>query len=362
MAESDAEKTEAPTPRRLAEARKDGNVARSTDLTAALVLFIAVIFIYFAGQQVFGGMRQYLTDYLSASHAKNFNPTRLSALGEMTYYGLYMFAVTIGPVLLAIFAISLVATVSQVGFLITSKPLQPNIGRLNPLKGVANLFNARAGVRLGMSLLKVLIITTLAILLIHLDLDAIVHMSSLAPRQAFLLTGQLVFSFAIKIIAVLLLLAIIDFAFQKWQRARELRMTKQEVKEEMKAMEGDPMIKQRRSQVAKQLAMQRLSQAVPTADVIVTNPTHFSIALKYDSDNMRAPTVVAKGADFMAMRIRQIANLHDIPIVERKPLARALFATCEIGDEIPAEHYAAVAEILAYVYRISSGSQQPAMA
>ena len=357
MAESDSEKTEAPTPRRLAEARKDGNVARSPDLTAALVLLAAVIFIYFAGQQVFGGMRKYLVDYLSAAHAQDANYARLSSLGEMMQYGLYMFAITIGPILLAIFAISLVATVSQVGFLVTTKPLEPNFGRMNPLKGITNLFNARAGVRLGMSLLKVFIITALASALIYMDLDAIIHISALAPRQSFILIGQLVFSFALKIVAILLLLAIIDFAFQKWQRARELRMTKQEVKEEMKAMEGDPMIKQRRSQVAKQLAMQRLSQAVPTADVIVTNPTHYAIALKYDSDNMRAPTVIAKGADFMAMRIRQIANLHDIPIVERKPLARALFANCEIGQEIPAEHYAAVAEILAYVYRISSSPQ-----
>ncbi|MCG8523422.1 MAG: flagellar biosynthesis protein FlhB, partial [Pseudomonadales bacterium] len=346
----------------LAEARKDGNVARSTDLTAALVLLVTIIFIYFAGRQVFGGMRQYLNDYLTAAHAVDNNPTRLTSLSEMIYYGLYMFASTIGPILLAIFAISLVATVSQVGFLITTKPLEPNIGRMNPLKGIANLFNARSGVRLSMSLLKVFFISVLAILLISMDLEAIIHMSGLTPRRSFPLIGQLIFSFSLKIVAVLLILAIIDFAFQKWQRARELRMSKQEVKEEMKAMEGDPMIKQRRAQVAKQLAMQRLSQAVPTADVIVTNPTHFAVALKYDSQNMRAPTVVAKGADFMAMRIRQIANLHDIPIVERKPLARALFSTCDIGHEIPAEHYAAVAEILAYVYRISEGAKQPALA
>ena len=129
-------------------------------------------------------------------------------------------------------------------------------------------------------------------------------------------------------------------------------MTKQEVKEEMRSMEGDPMVKQRRARVARQLAMQRTAQAVPNADVIVTNPTHYAIAIKYDSDTMRAPKVIAKGADFMAMRIRQIAALHEIPIVERKPLARALFAAVDIGQEVPAEHYAAIAEILAYVYRL----------
>ena len=361
MAESDSEKTEDPTPRRLSEARKDGNVARSPDLTAALVLLVGVVFIYMIGNRVFGGMRIYLHDYLSASHAVDNNPTRATDIVTMLNYGLYMFATSLGPILLAIFVISLVATVAQVGFLFTTKPLTPNFGRCNPLKGVANLFNARSAVRLGMSLSKVLVITLVAVVLIQIDLPEILYLGQLTPRQGMPFIGSLIFAFCLKLTAILLLLASIDFAFQRFQRTRELRMTKQEVKEEMKSMEGDPMIKQRRAQVARQLAMQRLSQDVPTADVIVTNPTHYAIALKYDSSEMRAPKVVAKGADFMAMRIRQIANMHDIPIVERKPLARALFAAVEVGQEIPSEHYAAVAEILAYVYRIS-GKKQPAMA
>ncbi len=164
---------------------------------------------------------------------------------------------------------------------------------------------------------------------------------------------ELVFLLAAKLTALLLVLALLDFSFQKMQHSRDLRMTKEEVKKEMKDMDGDPLMKQRRARVARQLALQRIASAVPNADVIVTNPTHFAIALKYDRGTMAAPRVVAKGQDFMAMRIRQLALQHGVPLVERKPLARALYAGVDIGQEVPPEHYTAVAEVLAYVYRLA---------
>ncbi|WP_432799472.1 flagellar biosynthesis protein FlhB [Poriferisphaera sp. WC338] len=356
MAENDAEKTEAPTPRRVQEARQDGNVARSPDLTAACILFAAVLLLYFMGNQVFGGMKVALQQQLSGAFAVDNNPAQPTDVGRLAQSSVYMLFRAVGPVLVCIFVISLVVTVVQVGFLLTPKPLQPKFSRISPIKGIANLFNARSAIKLMMSLLKVIIISAVAFVLIRADLIQILHIGELPPRQAILVMGYLLFKFAIIIAVILFVLALIDYAFQRWNHTRDLRMTKQEVKEEMKRMEGDPLVKQRRTQVARQLAMQRIAQAVPTADVIVTNPTHFAVALKYDSDDMRAPRVVAKGADYMAMRIRQIAATHDIPIVERKPLARALYNTVEIGQEIPSEHYAAVAEILAYVYRIGSGS------
>jgi flagellar biosynthetic protein FlhB len=181
----------------------------------------------------------------------------------------------------------------------------------------------------------------------------VLHIGELEVVQAFGAACELVYALAIKLAALLIVLAIIDYAFQRWKHEQDLKMSKQEVKEEMKRMEGDPLVKQRRARVARQLAMQRVAAAVPKADVVVTNPTHFAVALQYDTKSMRAPKVVAKGADFMAMRIRQIAAVHGIPIIERKPLARALYAGVEIGQEIPPEHYAAVAEILAYVYRLA---------
>ncbi len=351
MAENNFEKTEAPTPRRKQEARADGNVARSTDLTAAVMLLAAIVALNILGTRMIMVLGHTTRVLLNSEHLAN--PTRTEGLGETVYYSVYMFAVALGPIVLAIAAIGLLASLGQVGFLLTLKPLQPNFGKLNPIKGVANLFSMRAGMRLLMSVLKVIVIALVAGWFVYSDMPRILHIAEMQALQAFAAAGTIVYSLALKLALLLLIMAIMDYAFQRWQHEQDLKMSKQDVKEEMKRMEGDPMVKQRRTRVARQLAMQRIAQAVPNADVIVTNPTHFSIALQYDSDEMRAPKVVAKGADFMAMRIRQIAVAHGIPLVERKPLAQALYRSVEVGDEVPPEHYAAVAEILAYVYRLS---------
>lgn len=351
MAESAQEKTEAPTPRRLQEARNDGNVARSTDLTAAVILLGAIILLYFLGMRVMTGMRMSVEIFMSGSHATNL--TRADDLGAVASWAVRDLLTTLAPLLLAVFGLALLTSVSQVGFLLTGKPLIPKFSKLDPIKGTANLFSKRALMRLVMSLGKVILISALSAWIIYADAPALIALGELEVGPAFIASARLVFYMCLKLAALLLILALLDYAYQRWQHAEDLKMTKQEIKEEMKSMDGDPLVKQRRARVARQLAMQRTAQAVPHADVIVTNPTHFAIAIKYDSDTMHAPRVVAKGADFMAMRIRQIAAIHEIPIVERKPLARALFAAVEVGQEIPTEHYAAVAEILAYVYRIS---------
>jgi flagellar biosynthesis protein FlhB len=351
MAENNFEKTEAPTPRRVQEARADGNVARSTDLTAAAMLLAGIVALNMLGTRMFDGLGAATRVLLGSEHAAN--PTRIEGLGETAYYSAYMFATSLGPVVLAIAAVGLLASLGQVGFLLTFKPLEPNFGKLSPLKGIANLFNARAAMRLAMSILKVGVIAAVAVWFIMRDMPSIVHIAEMSVLQAFGAAGTIVYGLALKLAILLLIIAMIDYAFQRWQHQQDLKMSKQDVKEEMKRMEGDPQVKQRRTRVARQLAMQRVAQAVPKADVIVTNPTHFSIALQYESGSMRAPKVIAKGADFMAMRIRQIALAHGIPLVERKPLAQALYHGVEIGEEVPPEHYAAVAEILAYVYRLS---------
>ncbi len=350
MAENDFEKTEAPTPRRLQEARREGNVAKSMDLTAACVLLCGVLMLNFFGSRVLGGMKRAMEAMLGPGQADN--PTRPDDLTALASFSVHMVGTALLPMLAAIFVIALVSTLGQVGFLVTTKPLTPDLTKLSPLKGAKNLVNARAGIRLVMSLAKVAIITAVASVFIANDLPWILHIAELETTAVLVTACELVYALALKLALLLLLLAILDYAFQKWQRVRELRMSKQDVKQEMKEFEGDPLTKQRRARVARQLAMQRIAAAVPQADVIVTNPTHFAIALRYDSQAMKAPKVIAKGADFMAMRIRQIAAAHDIPIVERKPLARALYKAVEIGQEVPPEHYAAVAEILAYVYRL----------
>ena len=351
MADSVGEKTEAPTSKRRSEARESGNVARSMDFTAALTLLGAILLLYFMGMRVMTGMRMGLVTFLNGSHAGNL--TRMDDLPAMVSYAGEMLTRTVLPLIVAVTAIALLATVGQVGFMATGKPLVPSFKKLDPIKGVKNLFNLRAGIRFVMSLGKLLLIGGVCGYVIYRDLPVLAALAEMAPSQAFAAGAYLVFMLALKLAVVLLVLAILDLAYQVWQREQDLKMSKQDVKDEMKSMDGDPMVKQRRARIARQLALQRTAAAVPGADVIVTNPTHFSVALKYDKDKMRAPKVVAKGSDFLALRIRQIAQLNDVPIIERKPLARALYANVEVGQEVPSEHYAAVAEVLAFVYRVS---------
>lgn len=351
MAENDFEKTEDATPRRKREERESGNVARSTDLTAALILLASVLMLHLLGMRVLGGMREAMVNMLTAAHATN--PATAGDMSALGVYSVRLVAFSMAPLMLAIMAIGVVANLGQVGLLLTPKPLMPQFSRLSPLRGVKNLFNLRAAMRLVMSLAKVIVIAALAVWVVMGDLPLIMHIGELEAPQAFAASAQLVYALALKLAALLILLALLDFAYQRFQHAQDMKMSKHEVKQEMKEMEGDPLIKQRRSRVARQLALQRIAHDVPRADVIVTNPTHYSIAIRYDSATMTAPKVIAKGADFLALRIRQIAVAHGIPIVERKPLARALYHGVDVGQEIPPQHYAAIAEILAYVYRMA---------
>ena len=350
MAEDNFEKTEPATPRKRQQAREDGQVARSNDLTAAFALLAAVVMFYFLGRQVWEGLHIAAHAMFTGAHASN--PTRLEDLSAIVQFALRMIVTTLVPLMITIFAVVLLINFAQVGFMVTLKPIAPKFSKLSPLRGVKNLFNARAAMRFVMSMAKVALILGTATILIHAELPRIMRLGELETASAITAAAQLVFSITIQLVILLIILAILDYMFQRFQHERDLKMSKQEVKEEMKRMEGDPLTRQRRSRVARQLAMQRIAQQVPSADVIVTNPTHYAIALRYDSDTMRAPKVIAKGADYLAMRIRQIAATHGIPIVERKPLAQALYAGVDIGQEIPPEHYAAVAEILAYVYRL----------
>jgi flagellar biosynthetic protein FlhB len=281
------------------------------------------------------------------------NPTRVGSLAQMPVSVGRSVVGALAPLVLGITAAGVAVSMAQVGFNPTTKPLQPNFGKLSPIRGLGNLLNLRGGIRLVMGLSKIAVIGGVAMWVIVQDLPGILVLSELEPMPMFGVACEMVYSLALKLAAVLITLALIDYLYQRWQHEKDLRMTKEEVKEELKRMEGDPLVKQRRMRVARQLAMQRIGQTVPKADVVVTNPTHYAVALRYDSKTMAAPKVVAKGADFMAMRIRQLAALHGIPIVERKELAQALYRGVDVGREVPGEFYGAVAEILAYVYRLS---------
>ncbi len=355
MAESAGEKTELPTPRKLKEARDEGNVAKSQDLTGSLVLLMGVVAIEIFGGRLWFRMLEMTEAVLTTAHAAN--PTRSDDFLPMVAYCGRAVLLGVLPIFLAVMVIAAAGGFGQVGLLFSMKSLQPKPNRMSPVRGVKNVVGLRAMVRLGMSLAKVVVIGLVAALIVMDDLLQIVGLGELAFLPAFVMLGDMVFGLALKLAALLLVLAIIDYSYQKWQHTEDLKMTKQDVRDEMKKMEGDPQIKQRRARIARELAMQRMAQAVPGADVVVTNPTHFSVAIKYDKEGMPAPKVVAKGQDHLALRIRTIAMEHGIPIVERKPLARALYRDVEVGEFIPPEHYAAAAEILAFVYRLGEEAE-----
>ncbi|MEM8781702.1 MAG: flagellar biosynthesis protein FlhB [Planctomycetota bacterium] len=351
MAETNGqEKTESATPRKRQKARQDGQIAKSQDLSAAASLAAAMILLYLFGRHIFtvllASTRSLLGNDLTG------NPTRMDDLSAITGYAGSIAVNALGPLLVGLALVAILAGLGQVGFLLTGKPIVPKFSKLNPLQGAKQLVNLRAGIRFLQSIGKLTVVIAVGYVFIMWQLPVLVTMPALEPAQVMGLAAWLVFKLAVVLSVLLIFLAVADYLYQRWQQEQDLKMTKEEVKREMKDMDGDPMVKQRRARVARQLAMQRVAAAVPQADVIVTNPTHYAIALQYDGGTMRAPKVVAKGADFMAMRIRQLAAVHGVPLIERKPLARALYASVEVGQEVPAEHYAAVAEILAYVYRL----------
>jgi flagellar biosynthetic protein FlhB len=356
MADEDGDKTEAPTPRKRQEAREQGNIARSTDLTAALLMIASMVLLKTYGMQVIDALRNFLAYMLSASSLSNTTPSTIlidfmQALGAV--------AMALAPMMIGLMVIAVLANILQVGLMLSSKRVTPNLGALNPMKGFSKLLGGGRGpMQFVMSIAKLLLVAWFGWTAAKDRMPMIVMAQQLDFEQIFMLGCDVIFAIALRIGIVLFILALFDYAWQKYKIEQQLKMTKQEVKEEMRRMEGDPHIKQRRRQIAMQIATQKMRKDVPTADVIVTNPTHFAVALKYDQGAMHAPRVVAKGADLMAQRIREIAAEHGIPILERKPLARALYKMCDVGDEIPEEFYSTVAEILAYVYELTGKVKQ----
>ncbi len=351
MAESGQDKTEAPTPHRLTEARQKGNVPKSTDLTASVILLASTVGIFVVAGRAMGTLEHTMRTMLGGVHTKNL--TQSDDLAALMADAMRAGVVTTGPLMAVIMGVALAASLGQVGFLLTGKPLAPSFSKMNPVKGLKQLVGLRASVRLGLSLSKVALLAAVSVVMVLRDVGKMLHIAELGAAPAFAAGAWMVFELAVVLALILVVLGAADLWYQRWQHTADLKMTREEVKRDLKNMNGDPEVKQRRARVARQLAMQRAGAAVPTADVIVTNPTHFAVALKYENDTMQAPRVVAKGADFMALQIRKLAAVHGVALIERKPLARALYASVEVGQEVPEEHYAAVAEILAYVYRLS---------
>lgn len=350
MADDFGEKTEAPTQRRREESRERGQVVKSMDLTAAIALLGAMVALNSFGpellREMIGMMRRMLTFSLSDTNTA-------SSMKELMFIGLTLLAKLTIPVCLIMTVVAVVVTLTQVGFLLTFHPLMPSFSKINPISGFERMFSIESAIKMGMNLVKVGLIGAVAYLTIKSKLGQIVILSSMDTWQIIGLAGELMFLLGIRMAVILLVLAIFDYGVTWFQNEKKLKMSKQELKEEMRRMEGDPLVKERRRRVARQLMAQRMQHAVPKADVVITNPTELAIAIKYDAETMAAPKVIAKGADHLAARIRQIAIKNGIPIVERKPLARAIYKTVEVGQEIPPAYYKAIAEILAYVYELT---------
>lgn len=353
MADQDSDKSQDATPHRRQQAREQGQVARSQDLGSAAVLLGSVVGLMWLGPD--------LVNYLAVLTRRQLGGDPwMSADVSFTTYEWHSVAWGLGKVMLPILGLvtfmAIASNVLQVGLLFLPDKLAPDISRIDPLKGFGRLFSLTNFVRLVFGIIKVIIVAAVAYASLKGHHDEILAASgmSLPELAAFLI--DLLLSTALKVALALLLLAILDFGFQWWKQEQDMRMTTQEVREEMKNLQGDPQVISRRRAAQRQLVLNRLSSTVPKADVVITNPTELAVAVQYDPETMNAPVVVAKGAGVMAQRIRKLALEHGIPIVEKKPLAQALFKEVEINHPVPHQMYSAVAEILAYVYQLKGKS------
>ena len=357
MPEQNGDKSQDATPHRRQKAREEGQVAKSQDLGSAVLLIAGMLGLLMSGGALVEFLARYTKRQLGGTACLVADPDFAVGAWNTTVLELATHLLPIfGLLLLAAIAVN----VGQIGFLFLPSRLAPDLTRLDPLKGARRLFSWSSVARLGFGIFKILVIAAVAFASLYGERQRILGLAEMPKEAIALYLVQTLLWTTIKIGLALLVLAILDYAFQRWKHEQDLKMTPQEVREEMKNLEGDPQIAARRRVVQRQLAMNRLSQAVPKADVVITNPTELAVAVEYDMATMPAPIVVAKGAGFVAQRIRRLALEHGIPIVEKKPLAQALYRDVEINHPIPHDNYAAVAEVLAYVYQLK-GKPIPAM-
>lgn len=346
MAEDKEQRTEDPTPKRLSDARKKGNIPRSVDVNSASVLFAGAILLLWQWQSIAEIVRARMVKDLGSLPTQDFS---LSALQIVAFDLLRDLVLTIGPVALGIMVVGLIANYAQVGFLLTGEPLKPTFNKINPLTGFKRIFSLRGGVETLKGILKIVIVGYFCYQVIQDRYVAIATALRLDRFHLGVLLGDTLWTIAWRSMLALIILGLADYAYQRWEWFRNLKMTKQEVKDEAKQQEGSQEVKAEIRRRQRQNARRRMMQAVPTASVVVTNPTHYAVAIRYDREEMEVPMVVAKGADLIAKRIRDRARESNVPLVENKPVAQALFKQVEVGDEIPSELYAVVAEILVAV-------------
>ncbi len=348
------ERTEQATPKRKREAREKGQVRKSQELVSALMMVIMFGALSLLGTDMWEKLQNLVRRGLTLDFRQS---TPFSAEGvplllrDMTI----SFAKIVLPLLLIGFLAAILVNVVQIGFLFSTKALAPKFNRLNPIEGFKRMFSLRTFFELAKTIAKTVCIGLIAYDIIVKNASSFSLMAGENINASILALWESVINAGFRIGLVFLIIAILDFVYQWFKYEKELRMSKYEVKMEYKQTEGDPQIKSRIRQKQRQMAMMRMMEAVPEADVVITNPTHFAVALKYDSEKTGAPVVTAKGQDYLAQRIKEIAKESKVEIVENKPVAQALYKNCDIGHEIPLELYQTVAEILAYVYKQKQG-------
>lgn len=346
------EKTEEPTPKRREEAREEGNVAKSQDLSAAFTLLGSFLILYF----VFSGMIESLSNKMIEILSFDKVPEVTPNYGfNLIMDNIFYMARLVAPVMLAAGLVGILVNFLQVGPLITSEPLIPKPENIDPIKGMQNIFSMKSLVEMIKSVMKAIVVFFLSYRIIKGSWDNLISLSQQGVFPGLLVLGSIILRIAVSIIIFLIVLGVLDYFYQRWEHEKNLKMTKYEVKQEHKEREGDPLIKQQRKERQREMSVNRMMSAVEEADVVITNPTHIAVALEYDLETMEAPVVVAKGEGHIAQKIKDKAKELEIEIVENKPLARALNSSAEIGDVIPSELYQAVAEILAFVFQKDKG-------
>jgi flagellar biosynthetic protein FlhB len=348
MGEDSGEKTEEPTSHKLREARKKGQILKSKEITGAALFFVS----FFTLKAVSGSIWKNLTNltyYVFEQIPKEFSGP---IIGKILMEALFIFLLCVGPLFIATFSVALILEALQTQFLLTTEPLKPNFSKLNPIEGFKKFFSLKQYIELFKSLIKM----ALVIYILYGIIKEKFYFVIVSPNMPFWalmgFVGDIVMTTVIRVGMIYLAVALFDYFYQRYEFMKSMKMSKKEIKDEYKKLEGDPQIKQRQRDVARQMAMGRQMGAVPQADVVVTNPIHLAVAIKYTAKEMKAPMIVAKGKNIIAEQIKQIAEVNFIPIIENPELARALYKATPAGMAILPEYYQVVAEILAFVYNL----------
>jgi len=347
--QDDAQKTEEPTPKKLADARNKGQVVQSKEIgnfatlagLALMLMTIAPFSISLVFKQLFVLVEMSGTI-----------PIDQASTGDVLYRTVLWLMLYLSPIFALFIVIALATQLGQVGFLLTAEPLAPKLSKLSPIAGFKRLFGLRALVEFLKGVAKLAVVGLVAYLAVEPEFSRMEALIQMSLIDILYEARDVILRVLLGVLIVLFIIAALDYAYAQYEHIKKLKMSRQEIRDEHKQSEGDPQVKARLRQIRAEKARQRMMTAVPMADVVVTNPTHYAIALSYNEEEMAAPTVVAKGADEVALRIREVANENEVPIVENKPLARTLFDTVEIDQQIPPEQYKAVAEVITYVYKL----------